>query len=126
MLHRCLKDAEAAHVIARNPTDGAVVPKANHRPKQILTKEQIDTFLAAVDQMSEWAFHDACTGCNPVYPTIGELKACYLRAFYGNEKFMEKYGDVLEVEVHLPAETHAAYPLGLSAEIGVDKVGGFI
>jgi len=39
---------------------------------------------------------------------------------------MEKYGDVLEVEVHLPAETHAAYPLGLSAEIGVDKVGGFI
>ena len=39
MLHRCLKDAEAAHVIARNPTDGAVVPKASYRPKQILTKE---------------------------------------------------------------------------------------
>lgn len=83
-------------------------------------------FLAAVDQMSEWAFHDACTGCNPVYPTIGELKACYLRAFYGNEKFVEKYGDVLEVEVTLPTETHAAYPMGLSAEIGIDKVGGFI
>ena len=82
-------------------------------------------FLAAVDQMSEWAFHDACTGCNPVYPTIGELKACYLRAFYGNEKFVEKYGDVLEVEVTLPTETHAAYPMGLSAEIGLDKVGGF-
>jgi len=83
-------------------------------------------FLAAVDQMSEWAFHDACTGCNPVYPTIGELKACYLRAFYGNEKFAEKFGDVLEVEVTLPLETHAAYPMGLSAEIGIDKVGGFI
>ena len=83
-------------------------------------------FLAAVDQMSEWAFHDACTGCNPVYPTIGELKACYLRAFYGNEKFAEKYGDVLEVEVTLPLDTHAAYPMGLSAEIGIDKVGGFI
>ena len=76
--------------------------------------------------MSEWAFHDACTGCNPVYPTIEELKGCYLRAFYGNEKFVEKYGDVLEVEVHLPTETHAAYPMGLSAEIGIDKVGGFI
>ena len=83
-------------------------------------------FLAAVDQMSEWAFHDACTGCNPVYPTIEELKGCYLRAFYGNEKFVEKYGDVLGVEVNLPVETHAAYPMGLSAELGLDKVGGFI
>ncbi|MFR6042272.1 MAG: site-specific integrase [Dysosmobacter welbionis] len=50
MLHRCLKDAEAAHVVARNPTDGAVVPKANHRPKQILTKEQVDIPAAAVDR----------------------------------------------------------------------------
>ena len=83
-------------------------------------------FLAAVDQMSEWAFHDACTGCNPVYPTIGELKACYLKAFYGDAKYTELYGDKLEVEVTLPTDTHAAYPLGLSAEIGVDKVGGFI
>ena len=66
------------------------------------------------------------TGCNPVYPTIGELKACYLRAFYGHEKFVETYGDVPEVEVTLPTETHAAYPMGLSAEIGIDKVGGFI
>lgn len=33
------------------------------------TAEEWETeFLAAVDQMSEWAFHDACTGCNPVYP----------------------------------------------------------
>lgn len=54
MLHRCLKDAEAAHVIARNPTDGAAVPKANHRPKQILTKEQMDIFLAAVDRNEIW------------------------------------------------------------------------
>ncbi len=82
-------------------------------------------FLAAVDQMSEWAFHDACTGCNPVYPTMGELKACYLRAFYGNEKYAEKYGDALEVEIHLPLDTHAAYPAGLPADIGLDKVGGF-
>ncbi len=83
-------------------------------------------FLAAVDQMSEWAFHDACTGCNPVYPTIGELKACYLKAFYGDAKYKELYGDTLEVEVNLPTDTHAAYPMGLSADIGLDKVGGFI
>ena len=54
MLHRCLKDAEAAHVIARNPTDGAVVPKASYKPKQILTKEQMETFLTAVDRNEIW------------------------------------------------------------------------
>ena len=54
MLHRCLKDAEAAHVIARNPTDGAVVPKASYKPKQILTKEQMETFLAAVERNEIW------------------------------------------------------------------------
>ena len=82
-------------------------------------------YLAAVDQMSEWAFHDACTGCNPVYPTIEELKAHYLRAFYGNEKFEEKFGKVQEIEVKLPTDTHAAYPMGLAIDIGLDKVGGF-
>ena len=82
-------------------------------------------FLAAVDQMAEWAFHDACTGCNPVYPTIGELKGCYLKAFYGEKKYAEKYGNIWEVEVSLPTETHAAYPMGLSADLGVDKTGGF-
>ena len=36
------------------PTDGAAVPKANHRPKQILTKEQMETFLATVDRNEIW------------------------------------------------------------------------
>ena len=34
MLHRCLKDAEAAHVIARNPTDGAVCPRPTIVPSR--------------------------------------------------------------------------------------------
>ena len=54
MLHRCLKDAEGTHVIARNPTDGAAVPKASYKPKQVLTKEQLETFLAAVDRSEIW------------------------------------------------------------------------
>ena len=94
-------------------------------PEKTAEEHEAD-FLAAIDQMSEWAFHDACTGANPVYPTIAELKQVYLRAFYGDEVFIEKYGDVLSVDVELPLETHAAYPNGLSAEIGLDKVGGFI
>ena len=82
-------------------------------------------FLAAVNQMSEWAFHDACTGCNPVYPTISELKALFLRSFYGDAVFVEKYGDVLEVPVELPTDTHADYPMGSTVELGKDKTGGF-
>ena len=54
MLHRCLKDAVTAHVIPRNPTDGATVPKAGYKPKQILTREQMETFLAAVEQNEIW------------------------------------------------------------------------
>ena len=54
MLHRCLKDAMTAHVIPRNPTDGATVPKASYKPKQILTREQMETFLAAVEQNEVW------------------------------------------------------------------------
>lgn len=88
-------------------------------------EEWEEEFLAAVDQMSEWAFHDACTGANPVYPMISELKQVYLRAFYGDEKFIEKYGDVLEVEVNLPTDTHAAYPNGGVLELKPEVLGGF-
>ena len=54
MLHRCLKDAETAHVIPRNPTDGATVPKVVSKPKQILSREQMDAFLEAVEQDPVW------------------------------------------------------------------------
>lgn len=54
MLHRCLRDGSAAHVIPRNPATGAVLPKANPRPRQILTREQVRTFLAAVDGNEVW------------------------------------------------------------------------
>jgi acetaldehyde dehydrogenase/alcohol dehydrogenase len=92
------------------------------------TADQIEKeFLDVLDQMSEWAFHDACTGCNPVYPTLAELKQCYLRAFYGDDVFVEKYGDVLSVPLadDYPVDTHGAYPNGLAAEIGLDLTGGF-
>ena len=54
MLHRCLRDAEAAHVIPRNPATGAVLPKASAKPRQILAREQMQTFLAAVDGNEVW------------------------------------------------------------------------
>ena len=42
--------------------------------------------LATLDQMSEDAFDDQCTGANPRYPLISELKQIYLDAYYGERK----------------------------------------
>ncbi|MDR1492108.1 MAG: bifunctional acetaldehyde-CoA/alcohol dehydrogenase [Planctomycetaceae bacterium] len=41
-------------------------------------------FLANVDRLAESAFDDQCTGSNPRYPLIGEIKQLYLNAYYGN------------------------------------------
>lgn len=41
-------------------------------------------FLETLDEMSEKAFDDQCTGANPRYPLISEIKQMFLNAFYGN------------------------------------------
>lgn len=40
-------------------------------------------FLDQLDAMSEQAFDDQCTGANPRYPLISEIKQMYLNAYYG-------------------------------------------
>ncbi len=40
-------------------------------------------FLKTLDEMSEQAFNDQCTGANPRYPLVSELKELYLKAYYG-------------------------------------------
>ena len=40
-------------------------------------------FLDNLDQMVEDAFDDQCTGANPRYPLMSEIKEMYLRAYYG-------------------------------------------
>jgi acetaldehyde dehydrogenase/alcohol dehydrogenase len=42
-----------------------------------------ETFLAKLDEMVEQAFDDQCTGANPRYPLMAELKQMYLNAYYG-------------------------------------------
>ncbi len=44
-----------------------------------------EEFLAKLDQMSEDAFDDQCTGANPRYPLIAEIKEMYLNAYYGRK-----------------------------------------
>lgn len=40
-------------------------------------------FLERLDDMVEQAFDDQCTGANPRYPLMSEIKDMYLRAYYG-------------------------------------------
>ncbi len=41
-------------------------------------------FLDTLDAMLEQAFDDQCTGANPRYPLMSEIKDMYLKAYYGN------------------------------------------
>lgn len=42
-----------------------------------------EDFRNSLDEMSEQAFDDQCTGANPRYPLIEEIKDLYLKAYYG-------------------------------------------
>ncbi len=40
-------------------------------------------FLDTLDEMTEQAFNDQCTGANPRYPLVSEIKEMYLKSYYG-------------------------------------------
>ena len=46
-------------------------------------------FLDRLDAMVEQAFDDQCTGANPRYPLMSEIRQMYLNAYYGNRHFTE-------------------------------------
>ena len=46
-------------------------------------------FLDRLDAMTEQAFDDQCTGANPRYPLMSEIKQMYLNAYYGEKHFEE-------------------------------------
>jgi len=45
-------------------------------------------FLDRLDEMTEQAFDDQCTGANPRYPLMSEIKQMYLNAYYGKKTDM--------------------------------------
>ena len=45
-----------------------------------------EDFLNRLDDMVEQAFDDQCTGANPRYPLMSEIKQMYLNAYYGKEE----------------------------------------
>ncbi len=48
--------------------------------------ENEEDFLARLDDMVEQAFDDQCTGANPRYPLMSEMKQMYLNAYYGRHE----------------------------------------
>lgn len=43
-------------------------------------------FLETIDEMVDQAFDDQCTGANPRYPLMSEIKQMYLNSYYGEAK----------------------------------------
>ena len=49
-------------------------------------------FMAKVDSLAEDAFDDQCTGANPRYPLIKELKEVLIASYHGTA-----YADVMDI-----------------------------
>lgn len=69
-----------------------LIEKIEELKKEIDVKESIkaygieeENFLETLDEMSEQAFNDQCTGANPRYPLVSELKELYMEAFHGSK-----------------------------------------
>lgn len=60
-------------------------------------------FLNRLDAMVEQAFDDQCTGANPRYPLMSEIKQMYLNAYYGKE-FVEKPVPIQDLESYIPED----------------------
>ena len=56
VLHLAMKDAVQAHIIAKNPTDGATIPKQSGSAKRVLNDRELDAFLAIIEGDEIW--HD--------------------------------------------------------------------
>ena len=54
MLHEALDMAVTEHLISNNPTNGTTVPKIIKKEMQVLTDEQLKTFMKLVDAEEHW------------------------------------------------------------------------
>ncbi len=64
-----------------------------------------EEFLSKLDEMVEAAFDDQCTGANPRYPLMAELREMYLRAYYGAEKYVAMQKEAKEIKKVKSAKT---------------------
>ena len=71
-------------------------------------------FLARLDDMVEQAFDDQCTGANPRYPLMSEIKQMYLNAYYGNH-FVEQDMPARDLDEAKVDPIKAPYRMGKKA-----------
>ena len=94
-LRRYAEVAEALHLGGESDEEKLenLIKKIDELKEKIGIKKTIrdygieeKAFLDTLDEMSEKAFDDQCTGANPRYPLISEIKDMYLKAYYGGEQ----------------------------------------
>jgi acetaldehyde dehydrogenase/alcohol dehydrogenase len=73
------EDKVAALIKAINELKAKLEIKSSIQEYGVDEKE----FLAKLDEMTEQAFDDQCTGANPRYPLMEEMKQLYINAYYG-------------------------------------------
>ena len=87
-----------------------------------------DEFLAKLDEIAEEAFDDQCTGANPRYPLIAEIKQLLLDSYYGRP-YTEDVGHsakstpATKGDTTAPSDTTAPAPARLVIEEGLLEPG---
>ena len=103
MLHGAMKAAVQAHIIPKNPTENATVPKSNYKPMQVLSEQELDTFLQAVQKDDIWRdffYTELMTGLRR-----GEICALVWRDF-------DAKAGTLEISRTLHSKGQGIYALG--------------
>jgi acetaldehyde dehydrogenase/alcohol dehydrogenase len=59
--------------------------------KEVLKDISEAEFLAKLDEVADQAFDDQCTGANPRYPLIKDLKQLLIDAYYGHPLVSNDY-----------------------------------
>ncbi|MDE7363771.1 MAG: bifunctional acetaldehyde-CoA/alcohol dehydrogenase [Ruminococcus sp.] len=97
-LARYVEIAEYLGVTGRNDNEKleGLIKKINELKERVGIKKSIKEynidekdFLKRLDEMTEQAFDDQCTGANPRYPLMSEIKQMYLNAYYGETHFTD-------------------------------------
>jgi acetaldehyde dehydrogenase/alcohol dehydrogenase len=71
--------------------------------KEVIPETEAE-FMAKLDHLAEQAFDDQCTGANPRYPLIEDLKNLLIQAYHGNlplEVTVNGHGDVSLADLKL-------------------------
>ena len=53
-LHEVMDAAERANLVPRNPTSGTTIPKLERTEKTVLTDDQLETFMSAIEKEPVW------------------------------------------------------------------------